>query len=64
MALGATERSRTVNSPASPSFTLTGLRSAGEIHDAEKHQTQNLNILLGEMKWGKANSCFAIFVMI
>gem|GEM_PF-3169012 len=27
-------------------------------------RTQNLNILLGEMKWGKANSCFAIFVMI
>ena len=33
-----------MNSPASPSFTLSGLRSAGEIHDAEKHQTQNIKI--------------------
>jgi hypothetical protein len=41
MALGRPKKSRTVNSSVEPSYTLSGLRSTDEIHDAEKHQSKN-----------------------
>jgi len=40
MALGRPKKSRTVNSSVEPSFTLLGLTSTDEIHDAEKHQSK------------------------
>ena len=42
MVLNATLKGHIVNSPASPSFTLSGLHSAGEIQDVEKHQSMHI----------------------
>jgi len=42
MAFGRPKKSRTVNSSVEPSYTLSGLRSTDEIHDAEKHQSNFL----------------------
>jgi len=44
MAFGRPKKSRTVNSSVEPSYTLSGLRSTDEIHDAEKHQSKHSNI--------------------